>query len=192
MKPTEQQLIEKATLLFKKYGFKSISMDDLSKSLKISKKTLYKYFANKEDLIAECFVSIFKEHRLKRDAILEKKISAIQKIILLYRYGLKHLAGYAPGFYFELKKYYPEIYYYYTEAREGVILNTIKSLLEQAQAEGKILKEMDVALFCELHLYKIDTMLSDQKLTTKYSLTKILNHLVVYNIRGVLQNEEQI
>ena len=54
----QQQLaiIQKATSLFFRYGVRSVSMDDLSRELGISKKTLYQVIGNKDSLVHECVV----------------------------------------------------------------------------------------------------------------------------------------
>ncbi|HEU0137952.1 MAG TPA: TetR/AcrR family transcriptional regulator, partial [Flavobacterium sp.] len=49
----KEKIIAKATEMFLKLGFKSITMDDIASEMCISKKTIYKYFINKEILIAE-------------------------------------------------------------------------------------------------------------------------------------------
>jgi len=38
--------------LFMKYGVKSVTMDDIAKELGISKKTLYKYFKDKDGIVS--------------------------------------------------------------------------------------------------------------------------------------------
>ena len=45
------EILERAVAVYMKYGIKSVTMDDLSQELGMSKKTIYKYFADKNDLI---------------------------------------------------------------------------------------------------------------------------------------------
>ena len=49
----KDKIIAKASEMFLKLGFKSITMDDIAGEMCISKKTIYKYFCNKEVLIQE-------------------------------------------------------------------------------------------------------------------------------------------
>ena len=49
----KDKIISKASDLFMKLGFKSVTMDDIAGEMCISKKTIYKYFCNKEILIEE-------------------------------------------------------------------------------------------------------------------------------------------
>ena len=49
--------METAFNVFAERGIKGVSMDDIVRTLKISKKTLYDYFSNKEDLIYKAAIS---------------------------------------------------------------------------------------------------------------------------------------
>ncbi|MEX0771999.1 MAG: helix-turn-helix domain-containing protein [Balneolales bacterium] len=40
----EDRIIKAASALFLRYGAKNITMDDIAKDLRMSKKTIYKYF----------------------------------------------------------------------------------------------------------------------------------------------------
>lgn len=47
----KDQIIESARLLFHKYGFKKVSMDEIARESGVTKKTIYSYFSSKEDLL---------------------------------------------------------------------------------------------------------------------------------------------
>jgi TetR/AcrR family transcriptional regulator, cholesterol catabolism regulator len=47
------EIIEKATQVFLKYGIKSVTMDDMARELVMSKKTIYQYFKDKNELVEQ-------------------------------------------------------------------------------------------------------------------------------------------
>jgi AcrR family transcriptional regulator len=47
------KIIEKSGSMFLELGFKSVTMDDIANEMGISKKTIYKYFNNKDHLVDE-------------------------------------------------------------------------------------------------------------------------------------------
>lgn len=47
----EEQIIEATRQLFTTYGYKRVSMDEISKQANVTKKTVYSYFKSKEDLL---------------------------------------------------------------------------------------------------------------------------------------------
>lgn len=64
----KDNVIEKARLLFTKYGYKKVSMDEIAKEAGVTKKTIYSYFSDKEDL----FKFFIKEELNKMKEIIEK------------------------------------------------------------------------------------------------------------------------
>ena len=47
----KNKILEKSKELFLNLGFKSVTMDEIATSLGVSKKTIYKYFKNKTELV---------------------------------------------------------------------------------------------------------------------------------------------
>ena len=187
-----KSIITKTLTLFKKFGVKSVSMDDISHELSISKKTLYVHFESKNDLIGQTVEYIFRVHFMKIDRILEKEISPLQKIILIYRYGINQLITYDPVFYAELKKYHQATHDCYEHNRKKIVFDIILGLLEKAQKVNEVRSDVNLKLFCELHLYKIDLILAEPDFNQQYSTQQMLNHLIVFNLRGILVDPNQV
>ena len=57
----KEKIINKAKEMFLRLGFKSITMDDIASEIGISKKTIYKYFSNKDILIENTIELAFSE-----------------------------------------------------------------------------------------------------------------------------------
>src|ERR1017187_1601563 len=47
----KERILEKATDLFMRYGIRSITMDEIAGQLGISKKTIYQFFTDKDELV---------------------------------------------------------------------------------------------------------------------------------------------
>jgi len=106
----KEKIIAKATDLFMKLGFKSVTMDDIAGEMCISKKTIYKYFCNKEILIAETTEMVHKAIHQSIDAIVAKKHNAIEENFEIRKMfkEMFNSADTSPAY--QLKKHYPEIY----------------------------------------------------------------------------------
>ncbi|HSH65044.1 MAG TPA: helix-turn-helix domain-containing protein, partial [Bacteroidia bacterium] len=48
---TKDRILQGAEELFLKYGIKSVTMDDIAKHLSISKKTIYQFFSDKNEIV---------------------------------------------------------------------------------------------------------------------------------------------
>jgi AcrR family transcriptional regulator len=106
----KEKIITKAGEMFLKLGFKSITMDDIAGEMCISKKTIYKYFCNKEILIEESVLLIHKQvHQLIEDAI-SKNYNAIEENFEIRRMFAELFKSSDTSPIFQLKKHYPEVY----------------------------------------------------------------------------------
>ncbi|GAY71885.1 TetR/AcrR family transcriptional regulator [Lentilactobacillus kosonis] len=92
------------------HGIKSYSMDQLAKDLQVSKKTVYKYYQNKETLI-KSMMNQFTDELLHVE--LPKPVSfgdVSQTIHLAIQQAIKISRTFADGFVEELHEVYPSIY----------------------------------------------------------------------------------
>ena len=104
------KIIAKATDLFLKLGFKSVTMDDIACEMCISKKTIYKYFCNKELLIAESTAEVHKAIHQSIDTIVARNHNAIEESFEIRKMFKEMFKAGDTSPVYQLKKHYPEIY----------------------------------------------------------------------------------
>ena len=128
----KEKIIAKATDLFMKLGFKSVTMDDIAGEMCISKKTIYKYFCNKELLIAETTEIVHKAIHQSIDTIVAKNHNAIEENFEIRRMfkEMFNSADTSPAY--QLKKHYPEIY----EALMSREINECNAVFKQNIVQG--------------------------------------------------------
>ena len=106
----KEKIITEAIDLFSKFGFKSVTIDDIAEKMSVSKKTIYVHFPKKETLVETSVMKHF-------DIIIEKMIfisnHSKDPIIELYQMNkeaLKHLSNEKNSPIYQLQKYYRSIY----------------------------------------------------------------------------------
>ncbi|MCR9083649.1 MAG: TetR/AcrR family transcriptional regulator, partial [Cyclobacteriaceae bacterium] len=72
----EAKIIDAAYKLFLEKGFRSTTMDDICQSLGISKKTLYRFFSSKTELLAAAFEKLKIRMTAKVEAIVDNRYIA--------------------------------------------------------------------------------------------------------------------
>ena len=104
------KILNASAELFRQYGFKTITMDDIARRAGISKKTLYQHFANKNEVVLESLIW-YKEHMTNACTILlkdsENPIEAMVKILAYMDETHKKIN---PMAMFELQRFFPEAY----------------------------------------------------------------------------------
>ena len=106
----KEKIIKKATEMFLKLGFKSVTMDDIACEMCISKKTIYKYFHNKEVLIEEGTEIVHQNiHRIINE-IVSKNFNAIEENFEIRKMFKEMFQTIDTAPVYQLKKHYPELY----------------------------------------------------------------------------------
>src|SRR6187402_3568135 len=106
----KDKIISKATELFLRLGFKSVTMDDIANEMCISKKTIYKFFCNKEILIEESTEMVHKTIHESIDTVVAKNYNAIQENFEVKKIFKEMFKSGETSPVYQLKKHYPEIY----------------------------------------------------------------------------------
>ena len=138
-----EKIIKKAGELFLKVGFKSITMDDIAKEMGISKKTIYKYFENKELLIAATTAVVHDDVHVAINEVMAKNHNAIAENFEIKTMISKMFDVATTSPMYQLKRHYPEIY-------EHIILKEadkrdycLKQNIEKGIAQGLYRKEIN-------------------------------------------------
>lgn len=187
---SRKELLEYAIENFTKFGSKRFSMDELAHSLGISKKTIYKHFNSKEELVTESlrlFLEKIKgnvDHYMLQNPNEDQPLSTI---IFIYKQGLMVLQEINPSFLYGLGKYYPKAFELYSAFKKDIVWNIVCPLLHKAQKIGQVRSDVKVELVCMLFLSRMeDTVYSKSNLFDEYSIQELLEHIVINNLRGIL------
>lgn len=106
----KDKIIKKATDMFLKLGFKSVTMDDIACEMCISKKTIYKYFSNKEKLIEEGTTIVHQNINSLMESVVAKNYNAIEENFEMRKMFKEMFQSVDQSPAYQLKKSYPEIY----------------------------------------------------------------------------------
>lgn len=104
-----EKVIQKATFLFSRDGIKNVSMDELASSLRISKRTIYQNFDNKEDILRNCILEEYKNLQQRFTKIIsEADNTVIAFLQIINEYKSNNLPN--GIFMSDVNIYYPDIY----------------------------------------------------------------------------------
>lgn len=102
----EERIIEEGKKLIDEYGFRKFTMHELADNLRISKKTIYLHFKDKNHLISSICDSFIANDREELNRIIHEKDDYVEKLrAVFYLYNIQTLRKRHLN---ELKKYFPE------------------------------------------------------------------------------------
>jgi hypothetical protein len=145
------KIIAKATDMFLRLGFKSVTMDDIAREMSISKKTIYKYFENKELLISEGTMMVHQKIHDTIEGIVAQNYNAIRENFEIRKmFGeMFHSIDQSPVY--QLKKHYPEIYDEFM-CREAEDCNTVfRQNMEKGIKEGLYRENININSYVQFY-----------------------------------------
>jgi len=182
----KEQIIRKSTQMFLTHGFKSITMDDISSEIGMSKRTLYEYFSNKENLIYEVSKQLYEEISKNIESIYLLKKNAIEKHFIIKDFILKYLKDENATSMYQLSKFYSKIYNdlmlkQYTKMIECVI-ESVQSGVKEGLFRNTINAEIIARLYYSIMLNFKNAEIFDP---TKFSSKLLHESFLEYHIRGI-------
>ncbi len=187
-----KQILKRVYDLYNKFGIKSITMDDVSRELGISKKTLYQHVKDKAELVEMVVVQHSLCHRKNFDKILAKNLNAIVELLEVNAYMNEIMKDHNPTLDYDLRKYYPEIFdRLMTETRRRMY-DSIRANLNKGQKEGIYREEMNIDIVCKLHITRMeDKYSSDVFSHHELSSPENLKEIFIYHLHGI-SNEKGV
>jgi TetR/AcrR family transcriptional regulator, cholesterol catabolism regulator len=152
----EQRILATADELFRKYGVRSVTMDDLAKHLAISKKTLYQHYTDKDALVLKITDETIRRIDRDMEMIRTESDNALDETVRILHYMRGLLQSFQPTFLYDLQKYYPTSYKTFAEYRERNMKNSILFNIRRGIKEGLYRKEVNPEIVARLRLQQIE------------------------------------
>ncbi len=181
-----KSILSKVRDLYMKYGIKSITMDDVAREMGISKKTIYQYVTDKEDLVAK-FIENEMELRQKEICNCFKVgFNPIEELFEISLYMNKLMQEQNPATEYDLKKYYPTQYQKLVKARREGIYNYILANLKKGKKEGLYRDDLKEEIIAKLYLSRAESIhLNDLYSVEEFTSNRIYSELLKYHVRGI-------
>jgi AcrR family transcriptional regulator len=179
-------ILETSNELFLNLGFKSVTMDEIASKLGVSKKTIYKYFANKTELVAAVTEYMFDTVSFGIDGICALKMNPIEEIFSIKRFIMRNLKDEKSSPQYQLQKYYPKIYASLTQKQFHVMQVCVLNNLKKGIENGLYRKSIDLEFISRIYFNGM-VGIKDKDLfpLTDYSMNTLMNHYLEYHLRGI-------
>ena len=147
----KDKIISKAKEMFLKLGFKSITMDDIACEMCISKKTIYKYFSNKELLIEESTQLVHKEVHETINSIVAKNYNAIEENFEIRSMFKEMFKSAETSPLYQLKKHYVEVYNKVLGSQIEICEGCFRDNILKGISEGLYRNDIDVENYVKFY-----------------------------------------
>ncbi|HSD08979.1 TetR/AcrR family transcriptional regulator [Flavobacterium sp.] len=192
----KDKIISKASDLFLKLGFKSVTMDDIAGEMCISKKTIYKYFCNKEVLIEESTEMVHNAVHEVINTIVAKNYNAIEENFEIRKSFKEMFQSSETSPLYQLKKHYPEIYQK-VMSREIEECNTLfRQNIEKGIEQELYRNDLDIAAYVKFYyslIFSIKGNTISERDSVKLELQALEYHTrAMATPKGIIELEKQL
>lgn len=182
----KDKILQAATELFWQYGTRSVTMDEIAKEIAISKKTIYQYFKDKNEIVCLVMERKHQKQIQEMDELESSAENAIDAILKVSDFMAKTFAKVNPSLLLDTKKYHPEAWEIHQSRREN-ILESIRKNIRWGIKDGLYREDTPIDYLAVLRIDQVELAFDARKFSKdQYDLVKVQLAFLDHFIRGLV------
>ncbi len=158
METDNKEFLKTVLGLYSKYGIKSVTMDDVSRELGISKKTLYTYVSDKNELVEKVIDFQCKERIAWMKSLNLDKLPALEALVEVGKIINKMVSEFTPTFHYDLSKYYVKTYKKMMKINRQSMAESMLLNLKKGKKEGFYRQELNEEIIVNMHIANAENL----------------------------------
>ena len=160
-------------------------MDDLSRELGISKKTVYKYFEDKNALVFAILSQKLEFDRAICSNCMDAE-NAIEALLCIGNFVVEHLKHVNPSVFYDLKKYHPDAWKLMEDHKSGFINENIRENIQRGIRENIYRKNVNPEIIARIYVASMDFIMNgDSFLWPEFKLDEVILEVQRFHLRGL-------
>lgn len=131
-------------------------MDDIARHLGMSKKTIYQFFSDKNELVVALVKSRLKEDEDQINAIIESSANVIEEMINMMKCSEDIFSRINPIVFHDMQKYHPDAWQAFQNFKASVMINKLEELLKKGMDQGFIREDIDVKILATMRVNQVE------------------------------------
>ncbi len=165
-------------------------MSDIAAQLGMSKKTIYLYIVNKNDLVQRIVEKHIENERKMCAQASETAEDALQEMFSISIQVQRDIENMNPSLLFDLRKYHFQVWKQYEAYRKEFVLSLMKNNLERGKSEGIYRKNLDTEIISRIHIGNLNVFSDDEILPPDQFPRPIVHkEFVMYHLYGIVSDK---
>jgi TetR/AcrR family transcriptional regulator, cholesterol catabolism regulator len=182
----KERIQAKAHELFMRYGVRSVSMDDIATQLGMSKKTIYQYFADKDELVDAVMDDEVNQTHTDCDFCKKNAIDAIDEIFLSMEQIQEQFSQLNPMVLYDIEKFHPRAFVKFKKMKDEYLQQVVAANMKRGIKEELYRPEINVEMMSR---YRVETMMVPFAMAasapTKYNLATVTQETMEHFLFGL-------
>jgi len=161
----KSRIVEAARQYFFTNGFSKTSMEEFAQSMGMSKKTIYKFFPSKDDLIKE--ITLEKLASIHNGCVkwqTEKSIDFMERIRCITGYLSNEMRSMKPQFYLDLQRTMPDLWKEVDQFRTQRVFEDFSALIREGVELGVFRKDINVDVLVLMYANAMQSVINPETL----------------------------
>lgn len=186
----KQRIVDVSSRQFMENGISKVTLDEIATELGMSKKTMYKFFPSKEDLLRAIVHAMMNGVRLRVEAVVNSDKPFLEKAPQLLAVIGHQISTMSKQFLLDLQRFAPALWKEIDEFRRQRILTSVRKMFIQAQEEGVFRKDLDIELFILVFVSSVQNIVNPQTLSqNSFSAAGALRGIFMIIFEGAMTDE---
>jgi len=167
-------------------GFYKTTMDEIAVRLRMSKKTIYKYFPTKEDLVRETIIGFLEIQKDNISKLVNDESKAVEKLHKIFNYLGKMISKINEKFIIDLQTHMPDLWKDIDAFRTKMMTVNIGKIIEQGKKEGVFIDKTS-AIITGVFISSVRGVISPEFImNNKFSIKFALNETIEIIMNGIM------
>ena len=189
-KDIKERILKGAEELFLKYSVRSVSMDDIAKHLSISKKTIYQYYVDKDEIVTMVSAYHMEKDKIIFDDIKSKAKNAVDELVKVAECIKNDFQKMNPSLLYDLQKYHTKAWNVWLDHKQNHVRESIISNLKQGIEEGYFRPGINAEILGIARLELIQLTFDDRIFSSSmHSLAQVNQQLFDHFAYGLLTDK---
>ncbi|NOT52867.1 MAG: TetR/AcrR family transcriptional regulator [Chitinophagaceae bacterium] len=182
----KERIQAKADELFMRYGIRSVSMDDIAADLAMSKKTLYQFFADKDELVDAVVDKELKKGQCDCMNCRTQSKDAVDEIFLTMEHIAEQFRNMNPMVIYDLEKFHAASYQKFLKHKNEFLMDVIRKNMERGIQEELFRPEINVDVMSK---FRLESMMIAFNMSVfpprKYNLAEVTQEFIEHYLYGL-------
>lgn len=172
--------------LFFKYGIKSITMDDIAKHLAISKKTIYKYFADKDEVVETMMIQLMKKNEAQFQNIVDESTNVVEEVFGMMKHMGMMFSQMNPNLFYDMQKFHPNTWNLFKKFKEECIESMVIDSIERGISQGLVRSDINSKIVARLRMEQVEIGFNPQAFPpNKFKIIEVQLALLDHYLHGI-------
>ncbi|MGZ3883103.1 MAG: TetR/AcrR family transcriptional regulator [Bacteroidia bacterium] len=172
--------------LFFKYGIKAITMDDIAKHLSMSKKTIYQYYKEKDEIVLRLVTEKIKQDECVFDKMHKEASDVIDEVFSMMKCMADSFGKINPVVFYELQKFYPEAWKKFKHFKEEFVRKSVEDSLRRGQEQEYVRKDININVLSRMRMEQVELGFNQDVFPTdKFNILDVQIAMVDHFLYGV-------